>query len=232
MWKKKTRDVYNRNGKRKYHIRINIKCVFGFAEHQEKATYGVGYKLTLTRNTDFSVLNNDNAVNNAKIKFNAIEWYVPHFLPSMSSQAMLTIQTLSKTPTELQCLARSAFIKEVNIQNLWTFELGTQERINVRIWVIVGFQQKERQDSQNLNNDSFNRPSVTSAQCNIGTEKYPDSAFSLNYDNDDYSQGYGQIKKLLELSQKTISYNHKYQNLILDHLILVLIVGINYTFPT
>ena len=36
---------------------------------------------------------------------------------------------------------------------------------------------------------------VTSAQCIIGTEKYPDSATLLNYDDDDYSQGYGQIKE-------------------------------------
>ena len=34
---------------------------------------------------------------------------------------------------------------------------------------------------------------VTSAQCIFGTERYLDSAISLNYDDDDYSQGYGQI---------------------------------------
>ena len=39
-------------------------------------------------------------------------------------------------------------------------------------------------------------PPVTSAQCIIGTEKYPESAILLNYDDDDddYNQGYGQIK--------------------------------------
>ena len=41
----------------------------------------------------------------------------------------------------------------------------------------------------------FYRPSVTSAQCIIGTEKYPDSAVLLNYNDDDYSQGYGLIKQ-------------------------------------
>ena len=66
-------------------------------------------------------------------------------------------------------------MKEVNTQNLWTFELGTQEGINLPIWIIVGFQQKERQTSQNLNNDSFYRPPVTSAQCIFGTEIYPNS---------------------------------------------------------
>ena len=37
--------------------------------------------------------------------------------------------------------------------------------------MIVGFQQKEREDSENLNNDTVYRPLVTSAQCFIGTEK-------------------------------------------------------------
>ena len=32
----------NKKIKSKYHIRIYLKDVFGFAEHQEKATYGLG----------------------------------------------------------------------------------------------------------------------------------------------------------------------------------------------
>ena len=47
----------NKSQKGKYHVRIYVKDVFGFAEYQEKATYGLGYKLTLTRNTDNAVLN-------------------------------------------------------------------------------------------------------------------------------------------------------------------------------
>ena len=38
----------NKSQKGKYHIRIYLKDIFGFAEYQEKATYGLGYKLTLT----------------------------------------------------------------------------------------------------------------------------------------------------------------------------------------
>ena len=63
--------------------------------------------------------------------------------------------------------------------------------MNVPIWKIVGFQQRDRQDSQNLNNDTFYRPPVTNAQCIFATEKCPDAATVLNYD-DDYSQGFGQ----------------------------------------
>ena len=37
---------------------------------------------------------------------------------------------------------------------------------------------------------------VTSAQCIIETEKYPDVGKSLNEDDDDYSQVYGQVRSL------------------------------------
>ena len=86
-------------------------------------------------------------------------------------------------------------MKEVKTQNFWTFELGPQEGVNVPIWNIVDFQQKDTQDSQKLNQDTFYRPPVTSTQCVIGTENYPDSPISLNYDDDDLSQVYGQIEK-------------------------------------
>ena len=111
-------------------------------------------------------------------------------LGSISQQAILSKQILSKVPTELHYVERSVFMKEVNTLNLWTFELGTKEGINVPIWNIVGFQQRNRQDLQKLNNDKIYRHPVTSAQCIIGTEKYPDSG-KLTYDDDYYSQEYG-----------------------------------------
>ena len=185
----------NKNIKGKYHVRIYLKDFFGYAEHQEKATYGLGFKLTLTRNTDNAILNKDNATILGKVKINAIEWYIPHYTPSMSQQALLSNQIVNRIPTELQYVERSVFMKEVNTQNLWNFELGTQEEINVPIWIIIGFQQHDRQNSQIENNDTFYRPPVTSAQCFIGTEKYPDSGILSNYDDDDYNQGYGEIKE-------------------------------------
>ena len=36
---------------------------------------------------------------------------------------------------------------------------------------------------------------VTKPQCIIGNERHPDSAILLNYDDDDYSQAYGQMKE-------------------------------------
>ena len=185
----------NKTQKGKFHVRFYLKDVFGFAEYQEKGTYGLGYKLTLTRNTDTSVLNKANAINLGKIKINALEWYVPHYTPSMQQQSIISDQILNKKPTQIQYPERSVFIKEVNTQNFWTFELGTQESINIPTWIFVAFQQNDRQHDQNLNNDTFVRLPVMSAQVVIGIERYPDSGILLSYDDDDYSQGYGQIKE-------------------------------------
>ena len=192
----------NKYLKVKYHVRIYLKDVFGFAEWREKGTYGLGYKLTLTRNSDHAVLDKANLTIIGKVKINAIEWYVRHYTPSITQENILMNQIVKKLPTELQYVERSVFMKELNTQNLWSFELGTQEGINVPIWIIVGFQQQDRQNTQNLNNDTFYRPPVTSAQCIIGTEKYPDSAILLNYDDDDYNQGYGQIKSAFKAFTK------------------------------
>ena len=185
----------NKTQRGKYHVRIYLKDVFGFAEYEQKATYGVGYKLTLTRNNDNAVLNKADATNNGKNKINAIEWYVPHYTPSVQQQSILSKQFLNRTPTQLQYPERSVFMKEVNTQNFWTFELETSDGINIPTFIFVAFQQNDRQHDQNLNNDTFVRLPVISAQVVMGTERYPDSAILLNYEDDDYSQGYGQIKE-------------------------------------
>ena len=174
----------NKTIKNKYYIRIYLKDIFGYAEHQEKGTYGFGYRLTLTRNTDNAVLNKDNVVVNGRAKINSLDWYVPHYSPNLEEYNTLMNQIKKNSPTLLHYPERSVFMKEVNTQNLWTFELGTQEGINISIWIFVAFQQNDRQNDQNLNNEIFYRPLVTSAQCIFGTEKYPDSGILLNYNDD------------------------------------------------
>ena len=121
-----------------------LEDVFGFAKHQGKATYGLGYKLKLTRNRDSSVLKKTNAINNVKIKFIASEWYVPHYTPSILQKLILSKHILSKIPTELRYVERYVYLKQVNTRNFWTFGLRTQKGINVPIWIFVGFQQRDR----------------------------------------------------------------------------------------
>ena len=124
----------NKTQKGKYHIRIYLKDIFGFAEYQDKGTYGLGYKLTLTRNTDNAVLIKDNTINIGIIKINSIEWYVPHYTPSIQQQSILSKQILSKTPTQIQYPERSVFMKEVNTQNTQNFCQTSSNICSSRYW--------------------------------------------------------------------------------------------------
>ena len=133
-------------------------------------------------------------------------------------------------PTELWYKKKSVSKKEVNTQNLRTFELGTQEGRNVPIWTIVGFQQSDRQHDQNLKNDTFHRLPVLSVQWFIGTKKYPDSTILLNYNDDDYSQGYKQTEEAFRALTEDEILKPYISDHDLDPLMMVIILVINYTF--
>ena len=76
----------NKNIKCKYHPKVTLKNVFGLAEHHEKATYGLGFELTLTKNKDDAVLDKAVGIADARGKIDHINWYVPQNTPSIQLQ--------------------------------------------------------------------------------------------------------------------------------------------------
>ena len=64
-----------------------------------------------------------------------------------------------------------------------------------------------------MNNDTFYRTPVASAQCIFGTEKCPDSGIFLNYDDDNFFQSYSQTKEIF----KALTENDLLQPYIADH---------------
>ena len=87
----------NKNVKDKYHDRIYLRELSGFAEFQEKGTYGLGYRLVLTRDTDDGVVNKAAAVANAKVIINSLDWYIPHYRPNLEEYTKLMVQIEKKS---------------------------------------------------------------------------------------------------------------------------------------
>ena len=56
-----------------------------------------------------------------------------NYTPSTEQQKIISKKISSKIPTELQYVERSILMKKVSSRNLWTFELGTEESLNVPI---------------------------------------------------------------------------------------------------
>ena len=118
--------------------------------------------------------------------------------------------------------------------------MGSQERINVPIWISVVFKQRIRQGSRNLKNDTFYRPLVKSAQCFIGTEKSPVNSILKGFDEVEDFHSYVQSKEsFTTLTKHDIlkSYisDHDFRSTKVDVMLLVklqMILVIIYTFST
>ena len=103
----------NKTTKGKYHVRFYLKDVFGFAEHQNKCSYGLSCKVTLQRNSDSHVLSHPAQTNDAanlalagRVITDKTSWYVRHYTASISNNEFLLEHIVSKAPTELSSTER------------------------------------------------------------------------------------------------------------------------------
>ena len=81
-----------------------LKDVSVFPKHNEKATHGLGFNLTLRRIKDDAVLDKAPGIADARFKIDSIHWYGPHYTPSIPQQGILSKQILIRTPCWLQVL--------------------------------------------------------------------------------------------------------------------------------
>ena len=180
--------------------------MFGFAD-QEKIAYGLGYTLTLKRNTNNDAILRGAGVDAAKIGIKVISWYIPHYVPSLENQQLVMNQTLNKDPTELFYTERTVFRKDVNTNSNWTFELGNaggkSNNESCPIFVIVGFQARNKIDSQTDDKAVFDRLPIINAVCKIGSEKYPDDGIECDFDRDKDDRAYSEIENFYHLKSET-----------------------------
>ena len=191
----------NKTEKGTFFVRIEMRDLFGFAD-QEKIPYGLGYTLTLKRNTNNDMILRGTGVDAAKVVVKDISWYIPHYVPNLENQQLVMDQILIKDPTELHYIEGVVFRKDVNTNKNWTFELGISNNESCPIFVIVGFQARKKIDSQIHNNATFDKLPVSNAVCEIGSEKYPDDGMECDYDRDKYDQAYCEIENIYHLKSE------------------------------
>ena len=99
-------------------------------------------------------------------------------------------------------MERIAFRKVVNTNNNWTFDLGNSVE-STSTFVIVGFQARNKIDSQTHDNAIFDRLPSSNALCKIGSEKYPVDGIDCDYNKDNYREAYQGIENFYRLHTET-----------------------------
>ena len=119
------------------------------------------YKLTIQSNSDNHVLSHPAQANDAEIVALArrviiddISLYVAHYTPSVTNHKLMLGRMVSKAPTELSKIKRSSYVEDVTTENNCTFELGAVDGIEIPIYVIVGFMQRDQFNQQHQYNDT------------------------------------------------------------------------------
>ena len=132
----------------------------------------MGYILTLKRNNNIEPNIRTARVDAAKVVVKDISWYIPHFVPNLENPQLVLNQILNNNPTELSFTERTVFRKDINTNNNWTFELGNSGE-STPSFVIVGFQTRNKIDSQTDDNATCDKFSISNAVCKIGSENIP-----------------------------------------------------------
>ena len=86
--KRQQESIDNKNTKGNFYLGIMLEDVFGFAEHQEKTTCGLGHKLALARNKDEAVLDKVAGTADATIKNDHIQWYITQYTAYIQQQSI------------------------------------------------------------------------------------------------------------------------------------------------
>ena len=79
----------NKNVKGKYHHKWCSKIFLDLPNTRKRATYGLGYKLTLTRNKDDAIIDKAAGIADVRNKIDHNHWYIPHYTPSIQQQGVL-----------------------------------------------------------------------------------------------------------------------------------------------
>ena len=176
-------------------VRVYLKDVFGFIAHLDKINYGLGYTLTMKR------ADNGNSIyrtigDEAKIEIKDIAWYVRHDTPSFDNISLVNEHILAKKNTDYSYVSRSISSKPVNSNNNWSFEIGTESKSDIPIYVIVGFQTADRSGpDQTQNNAIFDRLDIIEASCNIGSVRYPEHEYQVDFNRNKYNEPYNEIHR-------------------------------------
>lgn len=177
-------------------LNIPLSEIFGFALHQDKIIYGLGFMLTLKRASNDNAIYRLGGVDAAKIEITDIALYVPHYTTSLENQILVTEHVNNNNLTNMSYIERVMSTKSVNGNNTWTFELGVEAGMDIPIYVIVGFQTATRMGpSQEQNNGIFDRLDVIGASLKIGSERYPDNEMQIDYNRNNYVQPYDELKR-------------------------------------
>ena len=117
-----------------------MKDFLGFFEYQEIATLGLGYLLTLQRESDKKVLGHepgaDQFSNDAmagRIVIDDVSWYVPYNNPNLSEQNLFSGILVSRAASNITNSKRSFLTKKLLLKTVGLLNYEYEENLMSKV---------------------------------------------------------------------------------------------------
>ena len=191
----KIRQIYiikNSDPKGSFSFKIPLKHIFGFCGDYDKVVYGLKHNLTLTRNVDSDAIFKAVGVDDGKIMFSKISWFMPHVTPADKDKMELykIIERKEKIPVGyrmIQC--DSATIPQATS---FSWRLSVKSSPEVPRFIIVGFQTGKRGD-QEQNPSIFDNVRVSNIYAMLNSTRYPTADYNISFLAQKFSRVYGDV---------------------------------------
>ena len=179
-----------------FSFKIPLKHIFGFCEDYDKVVYGVKHTLTLTRNSDNDAIfkgaidGGGNPVD-GKVEIKQISWFMPHVTPSDKYKMELykIIERKEKIPVGYRMIQCDS----ATVPNATHFgwRLSVKSSPEVPRFIIVGFQNADKSNSQLTNPAVFDHKNVNNIYVMLNSVKYPTADYNITFLDKEIGRIYG-----------------------------------------
>ena len=191
----KIRQIYiikNSDPKGSFSFKIPLKHIFGFCGDYDKVVYGLKHNLTLTRNVDSDAIFKAVGVDDGKIMFSKISWFMPHVTPADKDKMELykIIERKENIPVGyrmIQC--DSATIPQATS---FSWRLSVKSSPEVPRFIIVGFQTGKSGD-QEQNPSIFDNVRVSNIYAMLNSTRYRTADYNISFLAQKFSRVYGDV---------------------------------------
>ena len=177
-------------------FKIPLEFIFNFCKQYRQVMYGCQHSIIFIRQTDTqAIIRNDVVANAGKVNITNMRWHVPIVTPSLEQRGILNNYIQNKMSFPLAFMNKKSGTIRVPQHAIFQDQLSFASGIEKPRYIVVGFQSPAANAAE-TNYAIFNgNVQVTNAYAEFNNERYPNTDYTTNYDNNQYAQFYNSFKE-------------------------------------
>ncbi len=200
------RKAYIRNRRGHLHLMLPVSKIFPFYQQNDHVFRGMKHRITFTLNDINRMIKKAQAVDNAKIYIEGMEWLVPYVEPSLSVMTKLETQMAKSNEFSLEWNAINVFKHQP--QRNREVRLSLAATVHKPTKVYLALQNINKDTESNTNSMVFDHMDLEELFVEVNSVRFPEKPLKLSYGDDDYMEIYDRFLKECDNKESLIDYEN------------------------